>query len=79
VAKPGARLFVLCFADADAESAGPHPVSQQQLRAAFGPGSGWAVASIGPERLHARFAPEGVPAWLATIARIKSTLMAAAR
>jgi SAM-dependent methyltransferase len=79
VAKPGARLYVLCFADTDRESAGPHPVSQEQLRAAFSPGSGWAVASIGAERLHARFAPEGVPAWLATIERIESTLRAAPR
>ena len=70
VTRPGAYLYLLCFSDADPETAGPHPVSQQDLSAQFTPGSGWDIASISPERLYARFAPEGVPAWLAKVQRI---------
>jgi ubiquinone/menaquinone biosynthesis C-methylase UbiE len=68
---PGGRLYVLCFSDADRENAGPHPVSRQELSAPFTPSSGWSVASISPARLQARFAPEGVPAWVAKIERIE--------
>jgi ubiquinone/menaquinone biosynthesis C-methylase UbiE len=71
VTKPGGSLYVLCFSDAEPERAGPHPVSQDELRAAFGRSSGWAVASIEPERLQASFAPEGAAAWLAKIERIE--------
>jgi SAM-dependent methyltransferase len=63
----GARLYVLCFRDA--EGAGPHPVSEAELRAAFD-GGGWTVASVSPDRLDTRFAPQGAPAWLATIERV---------
>ena len=67
VTRPGARMYVLCFRDA--EGAGPHPVSEAELRAAFG-GRGWSVASVSPDRLDTRFAPQGAPAWLATIERV---------
>jgi SAM-dependent methyltransferase len=72
VTRPGGRLHVLCFSDADPQTAGPHPVSRNELTAPFTPGSGWRIASIGPERLLARFAPDGVPAWLAKIERTES-------
>jgi SAM-dependent methyltransferase len=72
VTSPGAHLYVLCFSDTDPETAGPHPVSRQELSAPFTPSSGWSIASISPERLQARFAPEGAPAWLAKIERIES-------
>jgi ubiquinone/menaquinone biosynthesis C-methylase UbiE len=68
---PGGYLYVLCFSDTDSETAGPHPVSRQELNAPFTPSSGWRIASISPERLLARFAPEGAPAWLAKIERIE--------
>jgi SAM-dependent methyltransferase len=71
VTRPGGRLYVLCFSDTDPETAGPHPVSRQDLSAPFTPSSGWRIASISPERLEARFAPEGAPAWLARIERIE--------
>jgi len=71
VSKPGANLYVVCFSDAEGGSAGPHPVSRQELIAPFTPSCGWKVASISPERLQTRFAPEGAPAWLATIQRIE--------
>ena len=70
VTRPGATLHVLCFSDAGPD-AGPHPVSQAELRAAFGPESGFSVADVRPERVEARFAPQGAPAWLATIERIE--------
>jgi SAM-dependent methyltransferase len=70
VIRPGGHLYVLCFSDADRESTGPHPVSRQELSDPFTANSGWSIASIGPERLQTRFAPEGVPAWLAKIKRI---------
>lgn len=72
VTRPGAHLYVLCFSDADPDTAGPHPVSRYELTAPFTRSSGWKIASIGAERLQARFAPEGVPAWLAEIERIDS-------
>jgi SAM-dependent methyltransferase len=68
--RPGGYLYLLCFSDADPEAAGPHPVSRDELTAPFTPGAGWRIASIGPERLQARFAPGGVPAWLAKMERI---------
>jgi SAM-dependent methyltransferase len=62
-------LYVLCFSD-DGPDPGPHPVSRQELIAAFNPGKGWNVVTIEPDRLSTRFHDHGVPAWLATIKRI---------
>ncbi len=62
-------LYVLCFSD-EGPGTGPHPVSREELEAAFSPGSGWNVAAIEPDRLEVRFNDNGVPAWLATIRRI---------
>lgn len=61
-------LYVLCFSD-EGPDTGPHPVTQQQLRAAFHAGSGWNVAAIEPDRVETRFHANGAPAWLATIKR----------
>jgi SAM-dependent methyltransferase len=69
VTEPGATLYVLCFSD-EGPDTGPHPVSQEELRAAFDPTSGWNVAAIDPERTQTRFHDHGAPAWLATIKRI---------
>jgi SAM-dependent methyltransferase len=68
VTERGGTLYVLCFRD-DGPETGPHPVSQQELRAAFSPGSGWNVAAIEPDRIQTRFHEDGAPAWLATIER----------
>lgn len=62
-------LYLLCFSDQGPET-GPHPVSQEELRTAFHPGTGWNVAAIKPERIETRFHDNGAPAWLATIQRI---------
>ena len=62
-------LYVLCFSDVG-PNPGPHPVSEEELRAAFNPSSGWKVAAIEADRLQTRFHDDGAPAWLATIKRI---------
>ena len=70
VTKHDGTLYVLCFSD-DGPDTGPHPISQEELRAAFNPSSGWNIAAIEAERLQTRFHGEGgAPAWLATIKRI---------
>jgi hypothetical protein len=61
---------VFCFSD-DSPGTGPHPVSREELEAAFGPGTGWHVAAIEPDRLQTRFHDDnGAPAWSATINRV---------
>ena len=45
----GGHLYVLCFSDVG-PGTGPHPISEQELRAAFTRRSGWSVASISPDR-----------------------------
>lgn len=66
VTEPGATLYVLCFSDEGSDT-GPHPVSQDELRAAFSPSSGWSIASIEPDRVQTRFHDNGAPAWFATM------------
>jgi SAM-dependent methyltransferase len=69
VTETGATLYVLCFSDVGADT-GPHPVSRDELAAAFGPGSGWNVAAIEADRVLTRFHDDhGAPAWLATLTR----------
>ena len=70
VTSRGGDLYVLCFSDAEAGTCGPHPISQEELRAAFTRGGGWSVASVSPDRIQTRFEADGVPAWLAKIERI---------
>jgi SAM-dependent methyltransferase len=69
VTERGGTLYVLCFSDEGADT-GPHPVSREQLRAAFTPGHGWNVTAIEPDRVQTRFHDDGAPAWLATIKRM---------
>ena len=64
----GGTLYVLCFRD-DGPETGPHPVRQDELRAAFHPGSGWTITAIEPDRIQTTFHDDGAPAWLATITR----------
>jgi SAM-dependent methyltransferase len=68
VTEPGGTLYVLCFSDQGPDT-GPHPVSRDELGAAFGPGSGWRVAAIEPDRVETNFHDHGAPAWLATLKR----------
>ena len=70
VTRRGGHLYVLCFGDVGAGPHGPHPVSQDELRAAFDGSAGWSVDSVSPEWIETRFhAAPGAPAWLAAIER----------
>ena len=62
-------VYVLCFSD-DGPGTGPHPISQDQLKAAFSAGNGWNIVVIEPARIQTRFHEHGAPAWLATVKRI---------
>ena len=65
----GGTLYVLCFSD-DGPGTGPHPVSREELAAAFSPGTGWNVTAIEPDRVQTRYHDDGAPAWFAAIKRI---------
>jgi SAM-dependent methyltransferase len=69
VTKQDGTLYVLSFGDEGPET-GPHPISQEELRAAFNRSGGWDVAAIEPDRIHTRHHDDGAPAWFATIKRI---------
>ena len=62
-------LYVLCFSD-DGLDTGPHPISQEELKAAFNANTGWNVAAIEPDQVQTRYQDDGAPAWFATIKRI---------
>ena len=69
VTEPGATLYVLCFSDAEPDAV-PHPVREDELRAAFMPTAGWKIGSLEATRIETRMHEHGAPAWLATIKRI---------
>jgi ubiquinone/menaquinone biosynthesis C-methylase UbiE len=69
VTRRGGTVYVLCFSD-EGPDTGPHPIAQDQLRAAFSAGEGWSVVAIERDRVHTRFHENGAPAWLATIRRV---------
>jgi SAM-dependent methyltransferase len=70
VTEHNGTLYVLCFSD-EGPDTGPHPIRQEELRAAFNLNTGWDVAAIKPDRVQTRFHDEhGAPAWFATIKRI---------
>lgn len=69
VTEHNATLHVLCFSN-DGPDPGPHPISQEELRAAFNRSNGWHVAAIEPDRLQTTFHDHGAPAWCATIKRL---------
>jgi SAM-dependent methyltransferase len=62
-------LYVLCFSD-DGSDVGPHPISQQELRAAFNASNGWNIAAIERDRIQTRYHDDGAPAWFTTVKRI---------
>jgi SAM-dependent methyltransferase len=64
----GGNLHVLCFSDVGPNT-GPHPISEEELRAAFKGSSDWSVASLSPDRIQTTFDAHGPPAWLAKIER----------
>lgn len=68
VTEPGGRVYVLCFRDAGTAS-GPHPVTAEEVAAAFDPAQGWRVAALDDEVIETNFDPAGLPAWLVTVER----------
>jgi SAM-dependent methyltransferase len=68
VTKDGGTVYVLCFSD-DGPEAGPHPIGEEELRAAFKPSNGWNVIAVERDRIETNFHDNGAPAWLATIKR----------
>ncbi len=68
VTKHGGSLYLLCFRD-EGPDAGPHPISRQELRAAFNPSHEWEIAAVESDRLRTRIHADGAPAWLTTIKR----------
>ena len=69
VTETGGTLYVLCFSN-EGSDPGPHPVTRDELSAAFTPSNGWNVVAVEPERLETNFHDDGAPAWLATITRL---------
>jgi cyclopropane fatty-acyl-phospholipid synthase-like methyltransferase len=77
VLKPGGRVFLLCFSDAEPVTPGaqgPRRVSKNELHAAFA--EGWSIESIEPVRIEVHpavkdftFSEGGPKAWLAVIRR----------
>ncbi|HEY2480282.1 MAG TPA: class I SAM-dependent methyltransferase [Solirubrobacterales bacterium] len=70
VTGPGATLFVLCFRPAGAEEVGPHPVGEDELRAAFSAAAGWRLADLERSQIEVTFDIGTFPAWLVTVDRI---------
>jgi SAM-dependent methyltransferase len=70
VTSRGSRLYVLCFSDVGPDACGPHPVGEEELRAAFDRSSGWSVAALAADRIVTTFDARGLPAWLARIDRL---------
>jgi SAM-dependent methyltransferase len=71
VTENGGTLYVLCFSD-DGPETGPHPTTEEELRSAFTPSSGWNVIAIERDRVETNFHDNGAPAWLATIKRVEA-------
>jgi SAM-dependent methyltransferase len=68
VLKPGGRLFLLCFSDAEPGDQGPRRVSRREIEEAFA--TGWEVEFIEPSRFEVRpdltdfrFSDGGPHAW----------------
>ncbi|TWD81733.1 methyltransferase family protein [Kribbella amoyensis] len=66
---PEGVVQLFCFSDRG-PGTGPHPVGEDELRAAFDPAAGWTVEVVEPVRIRTRFHDEhGAPGWHATIRR----------
>jgi ubiquinone/menaquinone biosynthesis C-methylase UbiE len=75
VTKPGGRLFLLCFSDAEPGTQGPRRVSERELREAFA--HGWAVEELRasnfevvPDLKEFSFSEGGPKAWFSVIRRL---------
>jgi SAM-dependent methyltransferase len=74
VLRPGGRLLLLCFSDAEPGTQGPRRVRRQELDDAFA--AGWVVESVEPSRYEVipnlkdlNFSEGGPRAWFAVVRR----------
>lgn len=74
VLRPGGRLFLLCFSDAEPGDQGPRRVSKKEIGDAFA--GGWVIESVEPSRYEVRpdpndtsFADGGPRAWFVVARR----------
>ena len=67
VVRPDGRVHLLCFSEHVPGDVGPRRVTQDEIRSSFQ--DGWRVDAIRATRIEATVAPDGVPAWCATIVR----------
>lgn len=74
VLKPGGRLFLLCFSDAEPGEQGPRRVSRKEIDDAFA--ANWVIESIKPIQFEVRpdltdisFSPGGPKAWFVVARR----------
>jgi len=74
VLKPGGRLFLLCFSDAEPGDQGPRRVSRREIEEAFA--EGWVIESVEPSRYEVRpdpndssFQDGGPKAWFVVARR----------
>ena len=74
VLKPGGRLYLLCFSDAEPGTQGPRRISRREIEDTFS--SGWEIESIEPSRFEVRpdlnslnlnFSEGGPKAWFAVV------------
>jgi cyclopropane fatty-acyl-phospholipid synthase-like methyltransferase len=56
VLKPGGRLFLLCFSDAEPGDQGPRRVSRKEIEDTFA--DGWVIESVEPSRYEVRPDPK---------------------
>jgi SAM-dependent methyltransferase len=68
LARPGARLFVLCFSDREPPGWGPRRVPQVEIGPAFAPH--WKLQEIHPARFDTVEGPKRVHAWRAELHRV---------
>ncbi|MBM4067761.1 MAG: class I SAM-dependent methyltransferase [Planctomycetes bacterium] len=75
VVKPGGRLFLLCFSDAEPGEQGPRRVSENEIREAFA--EGWTLDRIEPTRFEVRpdlkdirFSDGGPKAWFVVVRNV---------
>ena len=72
--EPGAKLFLLCFSDAEPGTHGPRRVGVEELRRTFA--RGWEIERIDPSRFEVvrgipglEFTPDGPRAWFTVLRR----------
>jgi cyclopropane fatty-acyl-phospholipid synthase-like methyltransferase len=58
VLRPGGRLFLLCFSDAEPGDQGPRRVSRTEIEDAFA--DGWVIESVEPSRYEVRPDPNDI-------------------